>query len=742
MKTKSFNLFLIVAITLVALLQITFTDSALAQDPDDIQFDPKSDNRPDPLTTEQAERKEKAIEAKLHGKAKGHTHAVAKGQYVELDREGEDPIWTVLGEFSDLSHNAISEPDRSVDNSTIWVEDFSQDYFKNLLFAEGDSANSMRQYYIEQSSNRYTVYGDVTDWTLAPGPAAGYDDDLGGPAVWQFLIDTTTDWYASQIAAGKSPDEINAYLSQFDVWDRYDWDGDGNFDEPDGYIDHMQFVHAGEGNEAGGGVLGDAAIWSHSWFAYSNLIGVAGPSDDFLEGGIQIGDSDYWINKYTIQPENGGVGVFTHEFGHDLGLPDLYDYTGENSTGFWTLMSSGSWLSQGNEDIGSQPGHFGVWEKFQLGWLNYEVAYAGEKSQHKLGPAEANTKQAQGLFVVLPYKEVTADIGDPYAGEYFYYSGSGNDLDNWMYKAVTLPAGATLSAKVNFEIELDWDYAYVVVSTDGGATWESVNTNFSTTTDPNGQNFGFGITGSSGGWADLTADLSAYPGDVMLGFRYWTDGAAVEPGLMIDDIDITGQPLDGGESDAGWTFEGFRQSTGSETALYSNYYVAEFRQYRGYDKGLTNAYNFGWASDPVLYNWVEHFPYQDGLLVSYWDNSFESNDVGANCDAGRCGGLLLPVDAHPVPMVRPDGEIWRNRVQSYDATFGLEPTDAITLHWLGEESPQPSQAPVSTFDDRNSYYDSANPMGSVMVPNTGTQIRVKSISARDSFMQVEVRPAK
>ena len=36
-----------------------------------------------------------------------------------------------------------------------------------------------------------------------------------------------------------TPAEIDAYLSQFDVWDRYDQDGDGNFDEPDGYIDHF-----------------------------------------------------------------------------------------------------------------------------------------------------------------------------------------------------------------------------------------------------------------------------------------------------------------------------------------------------------------------------------------------------------------------------------------------------------------------------------------------------------------------
>jgi subtilisin family serine protease len=56
--------------------------------------------------------------------------------------------------------------------------------------------------------------------------------------------------------------------------------------------------------------------------------------------------------------------------------------------------------------------------------------------------------------------------------------------------------------------------------------------------------------------------------------------------------------------------------------------------------------------------------------------------------------------------------------------------------------PDAVKAAVQIFDDNNSYYDPANPMGSVMVPNTGTQIRVKSFSAQGSFMQVEVRPSK
>jgi immune inhibitor A len=683
--------------------------------------------------------KEQALEAKLNGKAYGKTAEVARGQYVELERQGEGAIWTVLGEFSDFAHNSIAQPDRTVDNTTLWAPDFSRDYYMDLLFGEGPGVNSMRNFYIEQSSNRYTVYGDVTDW-IPVGDHLMYDDNPDSN-VWLFLRDTVNGWYASQIAAGKTPAQINDYLSQFDVWDRYDYDSDGNFDEPDGYIDTFQSVHAGEGEEAGGGALGAEAIWSHSWYAFSNLVGIAGPAFNML-GGIQIGDSDYWVGKYTIQPENGGVGVFTHEFGHDLGLPDLYDTSGgENGTGFWTLMSSGSWLDEGKDTIGNKPGHMGTWEKFQLGWLNYEVAYAGQKSEHKLGPMEFNTKQAQGLFVVLPKKSVVTNIGSPFDGLNYYYSGSGDNLDNFMYKSFNLPAGATLSAKVKFNIELDWDYAYLVYSTDNGASWNSIDTNLSTNTDPNGQNKGFGITGVSSDWVDLTADTLP-TGNVLLGFRYWTDANTGGFGFMVDDINITGFDTDGAETDAGWAFaptDGFRVTTGTESALFNHYYVAEYRTYKGYDNSLkVGPYNFGFLDNPDLGNWVEHLPYQDGLLINYWDTSQRNNQVRLH--PGQ--GLLLPVDAHPTALIRSDGGVWRNRMQTYDSTFTLDPTDALTLHWLSQPSVHPSLPAVPVFDDRNTYYDPANPQGSVINPNTGTIVEIRSISAQNSFMQVQVRPAK
>jgi immune inhibitor A len=749
MKAKWFRSLLIVVLLVIAIVPVA---GAAPQAADDgpIFAGQGTDNLSHPKGDEQAALKAKALEARLQGKANGKVKEVAKGQYVELGLEKNDRVFVILAEFGNSihpayggtagpQHNQIAEPNRAVDNTTIWQADFNKAHYEGMYFGQ------MVDYYARQSSGRYTINGDVIEWVRVPFNEARYGSNFCGSNVcsttWYLIRDAINQWVADQKAAGMTNEQIHDYLATFDLWDRYDADGDGNFDEPDGYIDHFQIVHAGEGEETGGGAQGSHAIWSHRWYTAYHGIGVWGPPAAQF-GGMEFGGAGtfanlggpnavgIWIGDYTIQPENGGLGVFAHEYAHDLGLPDQYDTAGgENSTGFWTIMSSGSYLGDGTTDIGSRPGDFNAWEKFQLGWLNYEVAFAGAKSEHKLGPAEANTKQAQGLFVVLPDKEVTESIADPYSGSYFYYSGAGDDVDHAMTRSVTLPAGAvSLTAAANYQIELDWDYAYLTVN---GAP---VATNLSTNTNPNGQNFGNGITGDSGGWTTLTADLSAFAGQsVTIGFRYWTDGAVVEPGFMVDDIQITGQALDDAESDAGWTFDGFRLTTGTETGFYFNAYVAEFRQYRDYDNGLkTGPYNFGFLNTNP--DWVEHFPYQDGLLISYWDSYYTDNNTSQHPG----GGLILPIDAHPNALYRPDGAPWRARVQSFDATFTLSRTDAVTLHINGVSSAFPSLPGVSTFNDLIDFWDPATPLANVITPNTGTTIRIKSISALGGFMQVAI----
>ena len=114
-------------------------------------------------------------------------------------------------------------------------------------------------------------------------------------------------------------------LSNFDQFDQYDINGDGDRNQPDGVIDHLMVIHAGMGQEAGGGKLGNDAIWSHR--------SIVSPLPYEIEG--TKSKVPYWNGKiaafdYTIEPEDGAVGVFAHEFGHDLGLPDEYDTALEN----------------------------------------------------------------------------------------------------------------------------------------------------------------------------------------------------------------------------------------------------------------------------------------------------------------------------------------------------------------------------------------------------------------------------
>ena len=135
---------------------------------------------------------------------------------------------------------------------------------------------------------------------------------------------------------------------------------------------------------------------------------------------------------------------------------------------------------------------------------------------------------------------------------------------------------------------------------------------------------------------------------------------------------------------------------------------------------------------------VEYFPYQDGMLVTYWDTFWQDNNTTAHPGEG----MILPVDAHPNVLIRGDGQPWRSRVQSFDSTFGLDPTDAITLHQNGVATTHPSQPAVPVFDDSKSYWSPQTPFARVKVPNTGTTVRVKSVSAQGAMMQIEVGPAK
>ena len=716
------------------------------------------DNRPGPLTERQNERRKAAQKLILSGQAAPGEDGVvqlAEDKYYQAAVTGEDQVFTILAEFGDQGsgklgttpgrlHNEIPKPDRAVNNSTHWMEDFDKASYEELFFGEGES---FKDFYEQQSSGAYTIAGEVSDWVQVPGNASTYGDnsveDYGGS--WQFIEDAGNAWYAAQKAANKTDDQIKAELSTFDQWDRYDHDGDGDFDEPDGYLDHFQAVHAGEGEDAGGGAQGEDAIWSHRWYVNSTDYGVTGPAGAQY-GGAQIGDTGFWIGDYTVEAENGGLGVFAHEYAHDLGLPDFYDTNGgENSTSFWTLMSSGSWLNHGKEDIGTTPGYMGPWEKLQLGWLDYSVVNPGTTdAAFTLSPAALQAAdQDQALVIDVPDEPVTEEYVTPNGG-HAWWTSSADDLNTTLTRTLDLTGlkSATVTAKAWYDIEAGYDYLYAEYK-DASGQWIQI---------------GSPITGSTNGkWAGVKFAVPG-GGPVDFRFRYQSDGGVHLAGAFIDDIVVKngGTVLatdDAEHGDNGWTAAGgFTLSTGSETSSGDRYYLVENRAYVGYDETLRDGpYQFDKAYTAPDH--VEHFSFQDGMLVWAIDETYTDN----NTIDHQGHGLALPVDARPAKFTYPDGTGPSNRRQPFDATFGLQAFDPVSLHkeilvGKGKSQTVESVAAVgTTADDKqeatftdaktDAYFDASNPLGGVYVAGHGVTVTVTEQNPEGTMNVVVTNPA-
>ena len=109
------------------------------------------------------------------------------------------------------------------------------------------------------------------------------------------------------------------------------------------------------------------------------------------------------------------------------------------------------------------------------------------------------------------------------------------------------------------DLEENWDYAYLQASTDEGATWQRLDLPGATDANPNGNNYGRGITGSSDGWEEVAVSLAPFVGQPLwLRFEVVTDDAVSLSGLALDDIRLDAAGLaDDAEADAGWQAEGW-----------------------------------------------------------------------------------------------------------------------------------------------------------------------------------------
>lgn len=150
-----------------------------------------------------------------------------------------------------------------------------------------------------------------------------------------------------------------------------------------------------------------------------------------------------------------------------------------------------------------------------------------------------------------------------------------------------------------------------------------------------------------------------------------------------------------------------------------------------YDRYLKSGpYYFGYLNTRP--DFVDHYSYQQGLPISYWDTSYDDNDTFAHPGSGR----NQYIDAHPLPMYRLDGVPWRSRVQVYDAPFGLTKADSFDLHQNGVLMHINGQPAQPLFDDTGTYWYAELPNHGVKLPAVGVKIRVLSVDGTSMKIRI------
>lgn len=474
------------------------------------------------------------------------------------------------------------------------------------------------------------------------------------------------------------------------------------------------------------------------------------------------------VGPYNLNPETAldKASVISHEYGHSLGLPDFYSTGSRQTYGDWNLMATDK--SQDMDAFSRQ----------ELGWVVPEVLGQGtttvrgvpdskedtgvihwrtrDGSPYTLRDGRDGTVHNARMYVAkLPGRQLLDPAkfgtGDGASATHAWFSGAGNDfgcatdgggrnLDLSIPALSELPAGTTvtLTMKSMFDIEWDYDYGFVLTSTDGGETFTShasTRETPTTTTANANQNgcqaaYSNGITGSSSSYTDaLTVQVdratSSYPDssfvsdsfDVsdlagaetpVLRFSYATDPGLARPGWFIDDVTVTATTPDGdrvlyssdfessGGPDDPFVFNGGCQSdnpggdctkgwqyvAAGSAASFDHAYYLELRDRSGFDLDGHGQVD----RDPI--------GFEPGLSLVYTDEAHGYGNAGTDDPPAQS-----PVDAVPDPgNETPDLDDAAFTAADGRSTF----SDSGAGHTDNYTDPQDEQV-----DDR--YPDVANP---------------------------------
>ena len=475
--------------------------------------------------------------------------------------------------------------------------------------------------------------------------------------------------------------------------------------DKDGLVDFFNLVFAGDGGNLSTTPSGLNNVWPHSsdlrqYFKDEN--GQTGyvSNDQFRNRHNQL---VFWTDEtrkvqtttptafpvfvrvasYNVNPESAveSVSVIGHEYGHSLGLPDYY------STG--TRGTFGSWDLNGSDYFQ----YHSLFSRQDLGWVVPKPVTTGQlnltESKYDTGQIQWQRPDGTPYTLTGPgiHNAETYRLGLPPrilidktpSGVHAWYSQAGNDfgcavdggghnLDVFLpdMRQTESASTVTLTIKHLYEIEWDFDYAFVLVSDDDGATWTSLPSQTGTTT-PNAINpnqnqcqmsYNNGITGVSDGdssndvqkranndysgatFVTDSFDLSAYKGKtIILRFSYSTDPGLAKRGWFIDDIEIKADDtvvytsdFESGKEPARLFPTGWVWASSAEGSPADHAYYIELRD------RISNDFDGKGQSERGIPTW------EGGVVMYYTDEAHGYGNFGVDDPPA-----VTPVDSNPQP---------------------------------------------------------------------------------------------
>jgi immune inhibitor A len=696
---------------------------------------------------------------------------------VSASRDQPHQLLVVLVGFKDLGFDRFKGKKNQ--------DELLRAHYQRALFdPEYVRPNTLSHYYRTQSFGQYHLQGRVLP-TIQLDHERAYYGRPKRPQGGSWRNDSRVEDLVEEVLSKVGQRHPELDWANFDRWDPTDADGDGIREEGDGYLDHLVMIYAGGGQSScqslyklhnklnpnvGPEVFSTLAsealecadrIWPHR-FMVQRREG-QGPQLSWGQnrlGGAPIRET-LWAKDYNMQSEYTAAATFIHEFGHSIGLPDIYARQTSNSTGAWEVMSSTKSPS---------PQGLSAWSRMMLGWLTPQVVLPPERggahtverplmtldtppgliTSKSPTARSADPTPSRAILVALPPQQksiVLTALKPELHGQKALYSGQGNELNRSVSLKLNLSTilpsqEVTLSFDGWWEIEAGWDFAYVEVRPNrADASWTRV-VDSATMTAKHGHDGPKSLPGFSGRSGDLNGDgknesnpscdpkeeikqgeerkgvspcevptwsraqlnLSPWAGqEVLVRLRYFTDMAAVERGILIDNIKVSlkGQPTPifeetfEGPLSPSLSLDGFLLSAGAHHFETPHYYLIEHRDpYAGsadpkspdfrYDSALGKG-GIAFFHHPKTNEMMAmKTRARSGALIWYANGVYPwSENEPTQNGPGR--GFLLAIDALPNEFRLPGwGDYLEGAQNNYDLHYnfkkkGKAPTSKETI---------------------------------------------------------------